>query len=72
MFNALHQRTKRLDFWDVKLISFGSIAVSFIIARFVPELLDVNPWWWGTLFLLCAMRPFYHFWVKPSAKTNSN
>jgi len=65
---ALHKRTKQLDYWDVKMIVVSMVCLGFVFGRLVPELIDANPWWWGTLVVLFLLRPTYHFWVKASDK----
>jgi hypothetical protein len=63
---SLHRRTKQLDYWDIKMSAAATLFLGFALARVVPELTDVNPWWWATLFLLLVLRPLYHFFVSPS------
>lgn len=64
MFHSLNERVKRLNYWDMKMIAAGAMCLAFIIARSVPELLDINRWWWATLALLFFLRPTYRFLVK--------
>ena len=68
LITALHRRTKQLDYWDLKMVSFSMLCLGLVLARIVPELIDVNPWWWGTVFILFSLRPLYHFWVSPSLR----
>ena len=65
---SLHQRAKRLDYWDLKMLSLAMLFLGFLLARLVPELIDVSPWWWTTLIALFLLRPLYHFWINPSNK----
>ena len=67
MFAILHRRTKQLDYWDLKMMALAMLCLGFILARLVPELIDANPWWWGTLVALFILRPLYHFFVRPSS-----
>jgi len=65
---TLHRRAKQLDYWDLKMMALSMLCLGFVLGRIVPELLDVNPWWWATVFFLLILRPAYHFWISPSTK----
>lgn len=62
--SIFRDRVRRLDAADISLIKLTVLFAAFIVARFWPELLDVNPWFWATLVVLCAARPLYHFWIR--------
>lgn len=62
-FTFLHNRVQRFDYWDIKLIAGASLCFAWVLARYIPELIDVNPWWWGGLAVFFAVRPLAHFWL---------
>jgi hypothetical protein len=35
-----------------------------IIAKLIPDIMDLSIWWFVGLLVLCAIKPFYVFWVK--------
>ncbi len=40
----------------VMLIVAG-FAIAFFVARFFPELLDINPWFWLVIAILAVVKP---------------
>jgi accessory gene regulator protein AgrB len=68
MLQLFYKRTKGLDYWDVKFVGCAGMVLAFMLVRFIPELVDVNFWWWISVFVLFLLRPSYHFWIQPSNK----
>ena len=60
IFKKLNKLAKQLDYWDIKMSALASVCIGLLLARYVPELVDVNPWWWITLAILLLLRPLYH------------
>jgi len=40
------------------------IFVALILAKLIPEIMDINIWWFVTLLVICTIRPFYVFFIK--------
>lgn len=63
LFPFLHRRVARLDFWDLKLVAGASLCFAWVLARYIPEIIDANPWWWLGIGIFLAVRPLAHFWL---------
>lgn len=60
----MDQRVKRFGIVDVKLAQGAAMFVAIIIAKLIPQIMDVSVWWFVVLLVGCAMRPAYVFWAK--------
>ena len=58
------QRVKRFGIVDVKLAQGAAMFFALIIAKLIPQIMDVSVWWFVVLLVGCAMRPAYVFWAK--------
>ena len=64
MFDKLNERIKRLDVWDISLTKWSVLFVTIVIVKAFPQLLGIRYRYLIVLFLLCAVRPVYKFWIK--------
>ena len=62
LLEDMNQRVKKLDLVDVKLAQTTAMFVGLIIAKLIPEIMDLSIWWFVALLVICAIRPFYVFW----------
>lgn len=60
----LTRRVRRLDIFDVKLAQLSAGFFVLIIAKLIPEIMDISIWWFVALLVLCSAKPFYVFWFK--------
>ncbi len=60
----MNKKVRKFSIVDVKLVQGVGIFVAFIIAKLIPQILDINIWWFVALLLLCAIRPMYVFFLK--------
>jgi hypothetical protein len=60
----LTRRVRRLDIFDVKLAQLSAAFFVLIIAKLIPDIMDVSIWWFIALLILCSAKPFYVFWFK--------
>ena len=58
------RRVRRLDIIDVKLAQSVSFFLALVIAKLIPDIMDINIWWFVVLLVLCAIKPVYVFWFK--------
>ena len=58
------QRVKKLDIIDVNLAQVAAMFSTLIIAKLIPDIMDVSIWWFAALLIICAIKPFYVFWFK--------
>ena len=61
LFEEMTQRVKKLDIIDVNLAQVAAMFSTLIIAKLIPDIMDVNIWWFVVLLIICATKPFYVF-----------
>ncbi|OHB82865.1 MAG: hypothetical protein A2Z38_05385 [Planctomycetes bacterium RBG_19FT_COMBO_48_8] len=59
----MNQRVKKFDLVDVKLAQSAAAFFALIIAKLLPDIMDLSIWWFVVLLVVCAIRPFYVFWL---------
>jgi hypothetical protein len=64
LFEFLNLRIKKFSIVDEKLAQAAAIFFALIIVKFVPEIMDINVWWFVGLLIVCAIKPLYVFYVK--------
>ena len=64
LFEEMTQRVKKFDIIDVKLAQVAAMFSTLIIAKLIPDIMDVNIWWFVAFLIICAAKPFYVFWFK--------
>ena len=62
LLEDMNQRVKKFDLLDIKLAQITAMFVGLIIAKLIPDIMNVSFWWFVALLVLCAIRPFYVFW----------
>lgn len=60
-FNA---RVKRFNIFDIKLLQGIGIFVALILAKLIPEIMEISIWWFVVLLVLCVIRPAYLIFIK--------
>jgi len=58
------RRVRRFDIIDVKLAQGAAMFFALIIAKLIPQIMSINVWWFVALLVICAVKPFYVFWLK--------
>ena len=61
---AMNQRVKKLGFFDLQLVKWSTVFFTLIIVKLIPEIVNVNTWWFVLLFILCSIKPLYVAWIK--------
>ena len=64
LLDDMDKRVKGFGIIDVKLAQGAAMFFALIIAKLIPDIMDLSIWWFVGLFVLCAIKPFYVFWVK--------
>ncbi len=49
---------------DEILAQGAAMFVALIIAKLIPDIMDLSIWWFVGLLVLCAIKPFYVFWFE--------
>ena len=60
----MNQRVKKLNIFDVKLAQGAAMCVMLIIAKLIPQIMEISIWWFVVLLVLCGIRPMYTFFIK--------
>ena len=58
------RRVDMLSLFDIKLAQLSAVFLALILAKLVPEILQISLWWFIGLLILCAVRPVYVFFLK--------
>ena len=64
LLEEMTQRVKKFSLIDVQLAQVAAMFSTLIIAKLIPDIMDVNIWWFVVLLIICAIKPFYVFWFK--------
>ena len=64
IFDFFNERVKNLTIFDVKLVQICAMCVILIIAKLIPQIMNINIWWFVVLLVICAIRPMYAFFLK--------
>ena len=64
LFEEMTLRVRSIDMFDVKLAQGAAGFFVLIIAKLIPEIMDISIWWFVVLLIICAAKPFYVFWFK--------
>jgi hypothetical protein len=58
------QRVKKFDIIDLKLAQGAAMFFALAIAKLIPQIMNINIWWFAALLVLCAIKPVYVFWIR--------
>jgi hypothetical protein len=64
LLEDLNKRVKKFNLTDVKLAQGAAMFFALIIAKLIPEVMDLSIWWFVGLLVICAIKPFYVFWFE--------
>ena len=64
LLEQMNQRVKKFGIIDVKLAQGAAMFVALIVAKLIPQIMDLSIWWFVLLLVICAIRPVYVFWLK--------
>ena len=62
--STLNDRIKKLTLLDLKLAQGIGIFAALIIAKLIPEIMNVPIGWFIALMILCTLRPLYVLFFK--------
>ena len=60
----MNQRVKKLSFIDLPLGQCAAMFFGLFIAKLIPQIMNINIWWFIALSVLCQARPSCVFWFK--------
>ena len=64
IWENMNKRVKKFSILDVKLVGGIAIFAALIVAKLIPQIMDITIWWFVVLLAICAMKPFYMFFIK--------
>jgi hypothetical protein len=64
LVSRMDQRARKLSAFDLKLTQGAAVFFALIIAKLIPQIMDINVWWFIGLEILCVIKPCYVFWFK--------
>ncbi len=64
LLDDMDKRVKKFGIIDVKLAQCAAMFFALIIAKLIPDIMDLSIWWVVGLLVLCAIKPFYVFWFE--------
>ncbi len=64
LLDDMDKRVKGFGIIDVKLAQGAAMFFALIIAKLIPDIMDLSIWWFVGLLVLCAIKPFYVFWFE--------
>ena len=64
LLEEMTQRVRKFDIIDVKLAQGAAMFFVLIIVKIIPDIMNLNIWWFVALLIMCAAKPFYVFWFK--------
>ena len=62
LFEEMNRRVKKFDIVDVKLAQSCAFFFALVIVKLIPDIMDINIWFFVVLLILCAIKPVYVFW----------
>ncbi|MFB0524103.1 MAG: hypothetical protein ACETVZ_01080 [Phycisphaerae bacterium] len=64
LLEYMDQRVKRFSLIDIKLAQGAAMFLALIVAKLIPQIMDISIWWFVVLLVLCAAKPFCVFWFE--------
>lgn len=59
-----NERVKRFSIFDIKMIQIFMFCFALIIAKLIPQILDINIWWYVGFMFLFMIHPLYVMYRK--------
>ena len=57
LLEELDRRVKKFSFIDVKLAQGAAMFGALVIAKIIPDIMDLSIWWFIVLLVICAIKP---------------
>jgi len=64
LLKSMNEQVKKFSLFDLKLAQVVAMFFGLIVAKLIPKIMDINVWWFVILLVICAIKPFYVFWIK--------
>jgi hypothetical protein len=60
----MNARVQRFSVFDLKLAQAAAMFVALITVKLIPQIMDLPIMWFIVLLVICAIKPFYVFFIK--------
>ena len=60
----MNKKIKKFDMWDISAIKLSTIFFALLIAKFFPEILNFDWYWYVILMIFVAFRPLIKMFEK--------
>ena len=60
----MDQRAKRISFIDIQLAQGAAMFFGLVIAKLIPQIMNISIWWFIALMMLSTAKPSCVFWFK--------
>lgn len=64
LINYFNKRLKKLGLFDMWLTKWAALFFGLLLAKLIPQLMDVSVWWYVGLCVLFSIKPIYVFYIK--------
>jgi hypothetical protein len=71
ILEGLNRKARKFDILDLQLAQGSAIFFALIIAKLIPEILEISIWVFVALLAVCGMKPFYVFWIQNGNSSHS-
>lgn len=72
LWEYFDSRANRFGIVDTKLAQGAAMFLALVIVKLVPEILNVNVWWFVGLGIACGIRPILVFFGSGTAALRSS
>ncbi len=59
-----NERVKRLNIFDIKLVQGCAMLLAVIIVKLIPQILEIDLFWFVVAIIILGMRPVYAFFIR--------
>jgi len=64
IMKSMNERVRNFKIWDIKLAQGAAMCVMLIIAKLIPQIMEISIWWFVVLAILLGIKPICSFLRK--------
>jgi len=61
IMKSMNERVRNFKIWDIKLAQGAAMCVMLIIAKLIPQIMEISIWWFVVLAILLGIKPMCSF-----------
>ncbi len=58
ILQKMNERVKKFSILDVKLVQGAAMFLALIVAKLIPQIMEISIWWFVALLVICGIKPF--------------